>query len=192
MENDPRLEAYLDLLFAWNRAAGLTAFRSRREVLERGVAPSRLALPFLPEEGRVLDVGSGGGIPALPLALARPRLSWVLAEPAPAKAVFLEEVARRLNLAWEVRARPAEEVLRSGERWCAATLRGVFPRKGTFRRLASALEPGGALLVWTGGARLEACREIFGGLGLAAEEHPCPGAGVVLLAGRVPRGTSGR
>lgn len=192
MENDPRLEAYLDLLFAWNRAAGLTAFRGRSEALQRGVAPSWRALPFLPEEGRVLDVGSGGGIPALPLSLTRPRLSWVLAEPAPAKAVFLEEVARRLGLRWEVRPRPVEEVLRGEERWRAATLRGIFPRRGTFRKLAASLEPGGVLLLWTGGDRLEACRGILRGLGLSLTERSCPEAGVVLLAGRVPRGTPGR
>lgn len=192
MERDPRLQAYLDLLFAWNRAAGLTAFRSPAEVLERGVVPSWKALPFLPEDGRVLDVGSGGGIPALPLALARPRLSWVLAEPAPAKAVFLEEVARRLTLPWEVRARPVEEVLRSGERWAAVTLRGISLRKRTFQRLAASLEPGGVLLAWTGGERLEAGRGILAGMGLSLEERPCPEAGVVLLVGRVPRGTSDR
>lgn len=189
MDRDPRLEAYLDLLFAWNRAAGLTAFRSREEVVARGVAPSLRALPYLPERGRALDVGSGGGIPALPLALARPGLSWVLSEPSPGKALFLEEVGRRLGLRWEVRRRPVEEVLREGERWDAVTLRGISPRRGTFRRLVSSLGEGAVLLLWTGGGRLAEYRPLLAALGLSLEERPCPEAAVVLLAGRVPRGT---
>jgi len=187
---DPRIERYLELLFLWNRGAGLTAFRDPAEAMARGVCPSLEALPFLPEDGAVLDVGSGGGFPALPLALARPDLHFTCCEPAARKAAFLREVGRSLGVDLSIWETSAEEALREeAQRFEAITVRGVRLRKPLLRRLLGALVPGGRLLVWTGGDTLEEYRKTLSGLGLRGVESRSLADGSTLLSGAVPRGT---
>lgn len=188
---DPRVEAYLKLLFAWNPGAGLTAFKDPAEALARGVAPALEALPLLPEAGDLLDVGSGGGFPAVPLALARPRLRVTCCEPAAKKAAFLREVSRALALGLSVKECSAEEFLRvGGSTFDAVTVRGVRLRRPLLRLLVGALGPGGGLLVWTGGDTLATYRAALEGLGLASVGALPLREGSALLHGNVPRGTS--
>lgn len=193
---NPQTEAYLDLLFKWNRIYRLTAFETREEAVALGVVPSLAITEDLPRGIRVLDVGSGGGFPAVPLAIARPDLRWVLTEPSLQKAAFLREVAARLGLSFQVEARTVEVVLREAPQpWEAITVRGVRLRHGIVKHLARILTPGGLLAVWTGGEREEDYARWAAEAGLAVEERslstrpPVP-----LLLCRVPRGTltSGR
>src|SRR5213075_2489644 len=71
-----KLAAYLDLLAKWNRTYNLTAIRERERMITHHVLDSLAVLPHLRETDEsdlsLLDVGSGGGVPALPLAIARP------------------------------------------------------------------------------------------------------------------------
>ena len=69
-----KLSAYLDLLAKWNRTYNLTAIREREQMITHHVHDALAVLPFLPAKPalRLLDVGSGGGIPGIPLAIARP------------------------------------------------------------------------------------------------------------------------
>ena len=188
---DPKIEAYLDLLFKWNKTFALTAFSDRQEAVALGVAPSLLAVPHLPQGARVLDVGSGGGFPAVPLAVARPDLELVLAEPSNPKAVFLGETARALGLGYRVEAKTAESLLAVEARaWDAITVRGVHLRKGFVRKIAKSLKPGGVLLVWAAGTRAEQYRSWMAELGLEVEWSLVPKAQLAFLAGHVPRGTS--
>lgn len=187
---DPRVEAYLALLFKWNRTYALTAFRGPEEALELGVRPSLQAAPLLAEGARVLDVGSGGGFPSVPLALARPDLRFVLAEPSRPKAVFLSEVARALDLPLRVEARTAEELLASAPApFDAVTVRGVHLRRGFVKRLARAVAPGGSLLIWTAGERAESYRRWCEEAGLVVGPKQASGGGLVFLSATVPRGT---
>lgn len=191
---DPRTEAYLTMLFKWNRTYALTAFKGPDEALELGVKPSLRAAPLLAEGARVLDVGSGGGFPSVPLAIARPDLRFVLAEPSRPKAVFLKEVARALGLALQVETRTAEEFLATAPQpFEAVTVRGVHLRRGLLKRLARALAPGGALLVWTAGERAESYRRWCEEAGLDVRVERGASA-LAFLAAAVPRGTpcSGR
>lgn len=189
---NPQTEAYLDLLFKWNRIYRLTAFETREEAVALGVVPSLAIVEDLPRGIRVLDVGSGGGFPAVPVAIARPDLRWVLTEPSLQKAAFLREVAARLGLSFQVEARTVEVVLReTPQPWEAITVRGVRLRHGIMKHLAGALAPGGLLAVWTGGDREKNYARWSAEAGLIVEERilstrpPVP-----LLLCRVPRGTS--
>lgn len=188
---DPKIEAYLSLLFKWNRTYRLTAFETEEEAYRLGVVPSLAVQEHLPEEGPMLDVGSGGGFPAIPLALARPGVPWTLTEPSRQKAAFLREVAIHLGLTYRVVTSPVEVLLRAEPGpWSAVTIRGVHLRRGLIKRLSGALAPGGLLAVWSGGEREVQYARWASESGLSVEEillkttPPVP-----LLLGRVPRGT---
>lgn len=89
------------------------ADRSRLE--ERHLAPSLAGLELLPETGRVLDIGSGGGFPAIPLAIITPHLTWTLVESNSRKAAFLKRVSREtlLEQRLEVVCSRVEELIHS-------------------------------------------------------------------------------
>ena len=92
-----KLLAYLDLLAHWNRAYNLTAVRDRGEMVPRHLLDSLAALPFVQGES-LADIGSGAGLPGIPLAIARPGLAVTLVESNGKKARFLREAVRVLPL----------------------------------------------------------------------------------------------
>lgn len=96
-----KLSSYLDLLAKWNRVYNLTAIRDRSQMEALHVEDSLAVLPWLPDAPRLrlLDVGSGGGIPGIPLAIARPDWNVVLLEVKGKKASFLTQAAIELGLA---------------------------------------------------------------------------------------------
>ena len=186
-----RIEAFLDLLFKWNKTYRLTAFESKEEAQALGVEPSLSVCDDLPLGTAVLDVGSGGGFPAIPLAIARPDLSWVLTEPSRQKAAFLREAIVALGLSAKVVTVPVEVLLNDeGGPWGGITVRGVNLRHGVFKRIAKAVAPNGVLAIWSGGEREERYALWAAEAGLAVQERILPTTPpVILLLGRVPRGT---
>jgi 16S rRNA (guanine527-N7)-methyltransferase len=92
-----RLLAYLDLLARWNRAYNLTAVRDAAEMVPRHLLDSLAVLPFV-HGATLADVGSGAGLPGIPLAIARPDLGITLIESNGKKARFLREAVRTLPL----------------------------------------------------------------------------------------------
>jgi 16S rRNA (guanine(527)-N(7))-methyltransferase RsmG len=92
------LSAYAQLLLRWNARINLTAARSI-DVLISEHYPDAFALARrLDGAARLIDVGSGGGLPAIPLALLRPALTVALVEPIAKKAAFLRTAARELGV----------------------------------------------------------------------------------------------
>ncbi len=191
--SDEKLGRYLEMLFAWNKGAGLTAFKDRREALLRGVGTAEAALPLLPNLGTVVDVGSGGGFPAVPLAIRRPALEFTLCEPAPLKAAFLRAVSRELDLRLEVVELQASEFLRERPaRFNAATVRGVKLRRPLLKSLRRSIMPEGTLLVWTGSSQAPEYETALKELGFLPSPPLQLKEGSLLLAASVPRGTIGR
>jgi len=109
-------------------------------------------LPWVPARGRLLDVGSGNGFPAVPLLLARPGVEGVLLEPRERRWAFLREVARELALRAEVRRERLSA--HRGDGYDVMTVRGVAATAwlSDARRV---LRPDGATLWWTSGGKLE-------------------------------------
>ena len=94
-----QIQQYIDILLAWNDKVNLTAIRDPLEILHRHFCESMFAAPAVPvENGRLADVGSGGGFPGLPLKIMRPDLQVFLIESNIKKATFLAEVVRELGL----------------------------------------------------------------------------------------------
>ena len=93
-----KLLAYRDLLMKWNRVHNLTAIKNPQEVLVWHLLDSLAILPWVGQAGRLLDVGSGGGLPGIPLAIARPSLFVTLVESAGKKVAFQRQAAIELGL----------------------------------------------------------------------------------------------
>lgn len=99
-----KLLAYLALLEKWNRTYSLTALREPGKAVSHHLLDSLAILPFVPimppspAAGRLLDVGSGGGMPGIPLAIACPELSVTLLDSNGKKAAFLQQAAIELGL----------------------------------------------------------------------------------------------
>ena len=94
-----QIQQYIDILLTWNEKINLTAIRDPLEILNRHFCECMYAAAAVPvKEGRLADVGSGGGFPGLPLKIIRPELQVVLIESNIKKATFLAEVIRGLGL----------------------------------------------------------------------------------------------
>ena len=92
-----QLAAYLNLLSKWNRTYNLTAITQPREMVYLHIIDSLLIAPYLLGT-HCLDVGTGGGLPGIPLAIARPDTQWVLLDKNSKKTRFLTQAIADLNL----------------------------------------------------------------------------------------------
>lgn len=92
-----KLLDYLDLLQKWNKAYNLTAVRERPAMLTQHLLDSLSIMPHLPP-GDLLDVGSGGGLPGIPLAILQPERSITLIDTVGKKVAFLKQAAMTLGL----------------------------------------------------------------------------------------------
>lgn len=101
------LESFSALLKKWNAVQNLVSRETENALWSRHILDSLQVMPLLrPDDRRFLDVGSGGGLPALPLAIAlKGGPAWLtLVEPIGKKVAFLRQVIRELGLAADVHA----------------------------------------------------------------------------------------
>ena len=96
---ESQLNRYLDLLLEANQRMNLTRITDRVAAEVQHIGDSLTLLPYLAKEpGKIVDVGSGGGVPGLPLAIVRPDLSVTLIESTKKKAMFLRQTIESLGL----------------------------------------------------------------------------------------------
>jgi 16S rRNA (guanine527-N7)-methyltransferase len=184
---------------------GLIGPREAPKVWERHILNCAVVAELVPDGARVVDVGSGAGLPGIPLVLARPDLQVVLVEPLARRVDWLREVLADLQLPIEVQRGRAEDVA-VRRRWKGAdvvTARAVAP----LHRLAAwslpLLRTGGQLLAVKGSsaaAEIERdapiVRQLGGGparitrCGVGLVDPPC--TVVVVLRTAAPRAGRGR
>ncbi|MEK6629317.1 MAG: 16S rRNA (guanine(527)-N(7))-methyltransferase RsmG [Acidobacteriota bacterium] len=167
------LAAYYHLLEFWNQKINLTSFSLSdapdeaidRLLIEPLVAARHLhgsgghGHPMLGPRPRMLDIGSGGGSPAIPLKLAVPSLNLLMVESKTRKSAFLREAVRTLNLAdTTVETARAEELLTRPELHESqdlVTVRAVRIEQKLLTKLQAFLRQGGRVLMFRASAGVE-------------------------------------
>ncbi len=145
-----KLLAFAALLGKWNKVYNLTALRDEEQVVSHHLLDSLAVLPHLGRARRLADIGSGGGLPGIPLAIARPELQVALVESNQKKSAFQQQAKIELNLA-NVSVHCARvEAWRPEEKFDAVISR-AFSDLAEFVKLSGhLLAEGGALLAMKG------------------------------------------
>ena len=119
------LLAYLALLARWNATYNLTAIRDPRDMVAKHLLDSLAMQPFVRGLRTLADLGTGPGLPGIPLAIATPALQVTLVESNGKKARFLREAARQLGLGNVQVAESRIEAFRPGTHFDAITARAL-------------------------------------------------------------------
>jgi len=89
--------AFIDLIEKWNKAYNLTAIKNKQEMVALHLLDSLTVLPYLHGE-RIIDIGTGAGLPGIPLAICRPELSFTLLDSNAKKTRFVQQAVLELKL----------------------------------------------------------------------------------------------
>ena len=177
----PRLLDYLALLARWNQANNLTAIREPREMLVKHLLDSLAMAPYVRDE-RLADLGTGPGLPGIPLAIARPGLRVALVESNGKKARFLREAVRALGLGNARVLESRAEAVDEPAAFDVVTARALDRLAGILAVGGHLLAPGGRVLAMKGVRPDDEIAELPAGWqatavhalrvpGLAAERH---------------------
>jgi len=144
-----QLIRYLQLLHKWNKAFNLTAVRDPSQMVSRHLVDSLQVAPWVQGQ-RVVDVGSGAGLPGIPLAIAFPEREFVLLDSNGKKTRFLTQAKLTLSLANVEVVQSRIEDFRPGKRFDTVVSR-AFASLGDFWRSAHhLLAPDGRFLAMKG------------------------------------------
>ncbi|HEY2586312.1 MAG TPA: 16S rRNA (guanine(527)-N(7))-methyltransferase RsmG [Tepidisphaeraceae bacterium] len=176
-EQHEQLSRYLDLLFEANRTMNLTRIVDRPSAEVQHVGDALTVLRYLPPgEARVADVGSGGGVPGIPLAIARPDAQFLLLESTKKKAAFLQRAVVELGLTnvrvSDARAEDAGRDRNLRESFDAVVARAVGAMDWLAEWCLPLLKRGGVMLAMKGPK--------------AAEELPLAEHAIKILGGSSP------
>ena len=151
-----RLATYVALLRRWNARMNLTALDDSEAGLDRLIVEPLAAARRLPGRGQLIDIGSGGGSPAIPLQIASPELAVRMVEGKTRKGAFLREAMRQLELKRSTVEGSRYEALLTRPELHEAhqilTVRAVRVEAGVLRSLQAFVAPGGVLALFLGGA----------------------------------------
>jgi len=147
-----KLERYADRLLAWNRKVNLTAITDPAEMAEKHLVDSLALVPDAVGAATLLDIGSGAGLPGIPLAIALPSLDVTCCDSVAKKVAFVKAVAAELGLRVRgVAARAEGEPEREGlPRAEVVVSRALADPERWLPLAARYLAPGGRVLVTLG------------------------------------------
>ena len=179
LSGDPRLPAYFgtswpsvlgfhDMLVSEGELRGLVGPRELPRLWERHLLNSAAVVPFLPTSGRIIDLGSGAGLPGIVVAAMRPEAEVVLLEPMERRTEWLSEVVEALRLENVVVRRGRAQDVHGDLVGDAVTVRAVASLDKLYRWALPLLRTGGTLVALKGGkaeAELEEARHVGRKLG---------------------------
>ena len=151
-----QLATYFELLERWNRKINLTALDDPDAAIDRLLLEPVLAARHLPDAQSlaVIDAGSGGGSPAIPLTLAAGgRVALTMVESKTRKCAFLREAVRQLGIQGTVENARFEELLAKPElheRFDVLSVRAVRVESRVLRTLQAFVKPGGQMFLFRG------------------------------------------
>lgn len=180
---DARLERWLDSLLS---TPGLTSIRDPAEARRRHLDESLAALELVRGlAGPIVDVGSGGGAPGIPLAAALPECEVTLLESSRRKCDFLARFAAEIPNLRVVRGRAEDQPV---DAWGVALAKALAPPAAAAEWCLPLVAPGGAAILWVG-ETVEVARVALVAGRLAAELSPSPpGLLVLRKTGPTPPG----
>lgn len=171
--NDKQIEQfinYYNVLIERNRVMNLTRITSPIEAAQKHFADSILGAELLPENARVIDVGTGAGFPGIPLKIVRPDIELVLLDSLAKRIGFLEEACAKIGIGARAIHARAEDAARSDglrAHFDAALSRAVAPMNLLLELTVPFLKVGGRSLMYKGAGAAEeiaacpnACREL--------------------------------
>ena len=185
MNNERKIRYYLQRIR--DAKLALVSKQDKGRLDEQHLQPSLEALGLIPESGHLLDVGSGGGFPGIPIAIYRPDLSVTLVESNERKASFLKRVSRETELnnlnVLNLRVESLDET-HSGL-YDIITARAVAPIPELISWTRTLQKPSGRWLLWKGQNWRDEVDLAEIGVNLS-EERPLSNGSVLLVLKKIP------
>lgn len=141
--------AYLELLAKWNKTYNLTAIRDPDKMISHHLLDSLAVVPHLPP-GMLADIGSGGGLPGIPLAIAEPKRRVTLNDANHKKAAFLQQAVIELKLTNTQVHVGRVQAWRPAQRFACVITRGFAELADFISACRHLLAPGGVLAAMKG------------------------------------------
>ncbi|UCE66209.1 MAG: 16S rRNA (guanine(527)-N(7))-methyltransferase RsmG [Candidatus Zixiibacteriota bacterium] len=139
---------YYDLILEWSRRINLVSKNDLSNLLERHILDSLVPIKEIPIKGDLVDIGSGAGFPAIPIALVRPELYIVMVESRRKKVLFLNEVVSKLELpgvsVWNGRL----EDYFPAKKYDIATIRAVLVTEKNRKHLRKIIKESGKIIYY--------------------------------------------
>ena len=148
------LDRYCQALWEWNEKLNLTRHSDYEKFVSRDVVDSMALEPFLDSGDAVLDVGTGGGVPGIVLAIVRPDLKVSLCDSVAKKAKAVAEIVKQIGLEIEVHHAPVQQVL-AAHHFNTLVVRAVAPLSKLLRWVEPHWDSFDRLLVIKGPAWVE-------------------------------------
>ena len=179
-----QFQTYMELLLEWNEKMNLTAITEPKAVAVKHFLDSILLLPYLEKGNTLIDVGTGAGLPGVPLKIMRPQIQLTLLDSLNKRLVFLKDVMDHLGLEGEILHARAEEGGRQKAlriQFANATARAVAPLNLLCEYCLPFLQMGGVFLAMKGPdpeEEIEAAKHAIADLGCelaGVEKFALPG-----------------
>ena len=146
------LLTYLDLIKEWNEKFNLTAITEDREMILKHFIDSLTILKYIDDRANVIDIGSGAGLPAIPIKIMKPDINMTMIDSVNKKVTFLNEASKELGLECKAYHGRFEDLARGDmrESFDICTARAVAPLNVLVEYAIPFLKKGGKLIAMKG------------------------------------------
>jgi 16S rRNA (guanine527-N7)-methyltransferase len=143
-----KIANYQDLIHSWAGRINLISKGDRASIIEDHILDSLGPLDLVPQTGSLIDIGTGAGMPGIPLAILRPMLQVTLLESVHKKILFLRAVKDRLELANVEILEGRLEELEFSQKYDIVTLRALPKWESYLETIRGIIKPGGKIIYY--------------------------------------------